>query len=371
MSKSPELDGAPLEEVDVGRMCVAIDGKWGFDSPIEKFTRAMHVVANERQHHPVRSYLDSLTWDQIPRIERIAEVEFGATSRLHAVMIAKTLIAAVARAYQPGCKVDTVTVLVGLQGVFKSSFWRELASSPFFSDTHIDPSGDKDSLLTLHAAWIFEWAEIDGMLEKREAADVKRFTSSAVDIFRPPYSRAASRHPRSGIIVGTTNRWDFLQDATGSRRVHAVPVLKEVDAERIRSQRDQWFAEAVAAYKLGEKWWLTKEEEAARVIDAQQFELTDTWETLIEKWIAEENQTHFTMADVLSCAVNVPRHSHTLTMSKRVGGILRKLGYDNGPISEPGALPGAPKKRLWHLAKQGTGAAHATPPLVPSPSLFE
>jgi predicted P-loop ATPase len=48
-------------------------------------------------------------------------------------MLKRTLIGAVARAFNPGCKHDTACVIMGDQGAYKSSFWQCLGG-PFFSD---------------------------------------------------------------------------------------------------------------------------------------------------------------------------------------------------------------------------------------------
>ena len=46
-------------------------------------------------------------------------------------MLKCTLIAAVARVFEPGCKFDNCFVIVGKQGARKSTFWSTLGG-PFF-----------------------------------------------------------------------------------------------------------------------------------------------------------------------------------------------------------------------------------------------
>ena len=63
-------------------------------------------------------------------------------------MLKCTLIAAVARVFEPGCKFDNCFVIVGKQGARKSTFWSTLGGH-FFSDALKDIS-NKDSLMVLH-----------------------------------------------------------------------------------------------------------------------------------------------------------------------------------------------------------------------------
>src|SRR4051812_10521738 len=77
---------------------------------------AIEQVARERSFHPVRDYLQSLKWDGKPRIDNWLIVYCGAlagSTQIKAYLKAigaKFLISAVARIYQPGCKVDCVLV---------------------------------------------------------------------------------------------------------------------------------------------------------------------------------------------------------------------------------------------------------------------
>ena len=74
-------------------------------------------------------------------------------------MLKMTLIAAVARVKDRGCKFDNCCVLVGKQGTGKSTFWRYLASDEFFADTW-QPK-PQDLAMMLQRCWIFEIAELD------------------------------------------------------------------------------------------------------------------------------------------------------------------------------------------------------------------
>jgi len=81
------------------------------------------------------------------------------------------------------------------------------------------------------------------------------------DNYRPSYGRRQETYPRQCVFGGTTNRDDFLQDATGNRRFWPIEVH---DASRLWAEMtpevvDQIWAEADMAYKLGEELYLTGE----------------------------------------------------------------------------------------------------------------
>ena len=113
--------------------------------------------------------------------------------------------------------------------------------------------------MTLHSAWITEYAELDSMTTKRQAGEVKAFLSQSTDIFRVPYGKVTEKFPRRGIVVGSTNRTEnFLLDDTGSRRFWIIPTtctMKDpIRSDLVKATRDNIWAGAYAAYKAGEPW---------------------------------------------------------------------------------------------------------------------
>ena len=63
-------------------------------------------------------------------------------------------------------------------------------------------------------------------------------------------------------LAGTTNRNDFLTDDTGGRRFWPV-VVGAVDLDAFTRNRSQLWAEAVALFSGGERWWLDHEDEGS------------------------------------------------------------------------------------------------------------
>jgi hypothetical protein len=294
------------------------------DSDVAK---AVELVAARNGFHPVRDFLQTLRWDGVRRLDSIvtevlcAPAETEDERALLTLLVRKWFLALVARPFDPGCKVDTALILQGAQGVGKSSFFREIAGD-HFSDTEM--ALDKDAMMQLRGAWIYEWAELENVTGRQEVARVKAFLTSREDRYRPPFGRATVTVRRSGLIVGTTNREDFLCDPSGSRRFWVVPVGR-IDVARLRREREQLLAEAVVAHKGGEPWWLTEAEELARAKLAARFADVDAWEADVLEYAGQHGDVR--TRDILVHALHFSLDRIDRRADMRVANILRRNGY--------------------------------------------
>jgi len=330
-----ELSGRPIEEADLALFYVALE-EHGYSIGKEPTIDAMLSEARRHRFHPVTDYLDSIETN-----DRIAPVDLdsalgqilGISDPLHLGMVRKTLIAAVARAHQPGCKVDTVLTLHSPeQGLKKSSFFEQLASPMLYSSS---TAVGKDQILLIHRAWILELAELDSITSTRDAGQLKNIISTATDLLRVPYGRNIEPKARQGILVATSNRADFLRDATGSRRFWTVPITRPIDLESLCQQRDQIWKGAILAYRKGEPWWFNRTTEALVQIRNQDFELEHPFAPLLRDWTTR-NPTPFTTtaAIVGSGCRNVGQVQRADAMS--ASDVLRQLGYEKRHITHNG-----------------------------------
>jgi len=336
----PFLDGEPVTDHALTSAGLWLDRVYALRPSSEGLMRALVHVARERPFHPVADWLSSLSWDGIPRLDGLLERGFGAEgTALHRQFGRRWLIGAVARVLQPGCKLDTMVVLVGPQGGRKSSACAAMVPEPrWFSDTPVD-LGSKDAMVQLQGVWMIEVAELHAL--RRASTDaVKAFLSSRSDRYRPPYGRIAEDHPRQVVFVGTTNDEEFLVDPTGSRRFWPVRVGR-IDVQWIIAHRDALWAEAVAAYQRDEPWWLDAEGEAALVEQSRGHQVGDAWHEVVERWVARQPQP-FTVEQVLLEVLHVPVAQMGRSQRTRVGRILSLLGCEQ---RRPG---GARRLRFWH-----------------------
>jgi len=290
---------------------------------------AISLLCARDARHPCERYLAGLPeWDGVKRWEQCAGA-LGCDEPLAPTLLRRWGISAVARMMRPGCKVDTVLVLVGGQGSGKST-WLKTMGGIGFTDSHIDIRKD-ESKRQASLYWIIEWSELT-MLDNRNVEQVKAFLSSSEDTYRLPYSRDMTTTKRRGVIAGTTNKDRFLGDPTGSRRIWPVRT-GIVDLEWTAKHRDQLWAEAKAAFKAGERWWLTKEEDAdlAEMSACRDETLDDPWKDTISDWLERTGAERPTTTNILELAINKPTSQTTHADALRVGRVMRVLGWE-GPV---------------------------------------
>ncbi len=223
---------------------------------------AVDQLCEDAEYDPIRNYLENLpvadglglldTW--LFRFMGVGEGD-PAYNRYVAAVGRAWLISAVARALQPGCQADFALILEGKQGRGKSSGLRALVPyADWFSDSLPD-FHHKDASQHIEGNWIIEMAELTSVL-KSDVEHMRRFLTRRVEKYRPSYGRKDIIVPRRCVFAGTTNRTDYLKDHQGERRLWPVAVTGPMDVEGIAAHRDQIWAEALAAYRSGESWWI-------------------------------------------------------------------------------------------------------------------
>lgn len=349
---------------------IEIDERAVDDTVIAQLTRELEVVsgvskwgrsmldgallimsAEAPKYHPIRDYLEALSWDGKERIREIpgAVIRQAKTAAIHSRYLECFFVSAVARIFQPGCKSDSCLVLQGKQAARKSSFFSSLVpKDEWFSD---DMGGldSKDAQMALSHAWIIEWAELESV-RRSAVTSVKAFISRRIDKFRPPYGRSIVEYPRQCVLAGSTNEAQFLQDPTGNRRFMVVPV-EFVDTDWIRRERDQLWAEAVHLWRAGTTWWLTESEAADQAAENEDLVVDDPWKSKLIEWavpgnlpVASDGQFELTSARALE-AIGVPGGQLTRASEIRVGTILTELGWTRVRVQKGGVRQYLYRKR--------------------------
>ncbi len=252
-------------ESDFGALQIYLERVYGLYSPT-KLKSILLAVAAERSYHPIRDYIESLPeWDGVPRLEHLFTDYLGALDTPYNRAVArKMMVAAVARVYQPGVKFDSVVVLVGPQGMGKSSFFAKLGGKWFSDSLTIGDMKDKTAPEKLQGNWLLELGELAG-LKKVDVETVKAFITRQDDKFRHSYGYSVEDHPRQCIIVGSTNTNDgFLRDITGNRRFWPVTCSNSAPHRpwEVEQIVPQLWAEAYTYHRNGEPLFLTSELEA-------------------------------------------------------------------------------------------------------------
>jgi predicted P-loop ATPase len=325
----PIVDGLPrpvvdaeLSDTDLTYIAhwAAMTRNWSVAA--DRAHQAATIAARARVRHPARAYLDALAWDGAPRLAHWLTTYAGAAPSTTTSAIGRwTLIAAVARLYQPGCQADHVLILEGPQGVGKSNLVRALAGAwylPQLPNLLSERPGQD-----LQGHWIVEIAELDAF-RGIAVSRIKDFVSRTVDVYRPAYGRYAITRPRQCVFIGTTNDESYLRDATGARRFWPIAV-GHIDRAALIADRDQLWAEAVADYRHGAPWY----PDAAALADLaalqeSRFEV-DPWETTIACYL--DDLAHVSVDEILQG----PLHRHVADWTRadqmRVADVLKRLGW--------------------------------------------
>jgi putative DNA primase/helicase len=250
---------------------------WYVDQNYGSFSQRNYDIAvtkcvDDRSYHPIKEYLETLPeWDETPRVDTLLIDYLGAEDNDYVRAVTrKELCAAVTRVYHPGTKFDTLLVLIGEQGIGKSTLIARLAME-WFSDslTLSDINDGKAGAEKLQGIWIMEIGEMAGM-RKAEQEKLKAFFGRQDDKYRAAFGRRVQSHPRQSVMFGTTNAESgFLRDITGNRRYWPVTVLgtgTRKPWELTQDDVNQIWAEVLVLVAKGEPLTLPADlEEQAKV----------------------------------------------------------------------------------------------------------
>lgn len=235
----------------------------------DKVQDAMIMNAEQNGFNEVLDYLNSLTWDGVPRLDTLFTDYLGAEDNVYTRAVArKSFTAAVARAFEPGCKYDTMPILIGRQGAGKSTLIRTMGKK-WYADGLSTFEG-KEAAENIQGKWIIEAGEMAGYTRAEENAS-KQFLSRQVDVFRQAYGRRTQEYPRRCVFFGSSNQYEFLKDITGNRRFWPIDIEAQKPTKNVYvnlpGEVDQIWAEAVVRYKNGESLIIEDNEAALKIAE--------------------------------------------------------------------------------------------------------
>ena len=332
---------------------------------MDAWRRSLNALLADREQDPFMAWLESLpAWDGKPRIETVLQELFGARQcELTAWASGHLFLGAAKRAVQPGHKLDVVPVLIGPQGIGKSSFLRSLLPPHEYCDAWFNDGislNDKPQALVEGVAGtvIVELAEMAGAT-RADLDRMKAFISRTNDgHVRSAYARRAEDRPRRFLLVATADRMDSLpQDSQGLRRFCPVVVPNRASSRlaHMNENRTQLWAEALARVRRGEAVHLHGELEAESMNRAKSFMANDpVLEDLIESRLAGAAKPIRMM--VIARAINHDCHYSTdhdylsrrnpkhRFQTRHIQAALRRFGWE--PVLRREA-PGAKPVRGW------------------------
>lgn len=310
----------------------------GFESVGREVMRDVVLrVSFENKIDTAKIWASMLKWDGVARIEMYLTRYMGVLDSPYTRAVSRYIWTALAgRAIQPGVKADMVPILIGEQGLMKSSAVQAMAPyADCFTEAKLD---DRDDNLSrqLRGKLVVELPELTG-LHTRELESIKAWITKTFENWVPKYREFATKFWRRCLFIGTTNMHEFLADKTGNRRWLPVVCLR-ILIEDIKRDRDQLWAEGIEQFELmGIDW---SAEGLAREVHESHM-MSDAWEELIAPWLERPDTSDIRdtegatrqfvqVQDVLTNCMDMTKSQINKGHEMRVSAILRKLGWCKG-----------------------------------------
>ena len=283
-----EADWRPITDDDYTRIRVRFSSLGMRRVGVDDARNAVSLVCAENRFDSAKEWINGLQWDGVPRIDDFcAKYLRSADTEYAAAVGGYTWTALAARVITPGVKCDMVPVLIGREGVRKSTAVKLMAPrEDMFVELSLS-THDDDQARLMRGKLISEISELRG-LESRDRESILAFLTRTHDEWIPKYKEKGIIYPRRLLFVGTTNDKRFLTDNTGRRRwlPMAVGDKQPIDTNLIAQDRLQLWAEGAARYrKNGVEF--QKAELLARTIHADH-ENVDPWVEIIGEWLVSK-----------------------------------------------------------------------------------
>jgi predicted P-loop ATPase len=270
------------------------------------------------------------------------------------------MVSAVRRGYTPGAHSRLCVILQGAQNAGKSTFIKKLFGEGFVGGCSKPKLDDRDGFFAINRHWAFEFAEIDVLLSSYRSGEVKDFISSPEATYRTLFTENTKVYKRTGIVIGTTNRTDFLRDETGSDRFCVIKMPDQFNktgtegeknvAEMLKmvaEMREEIIASAIYGYQNGESGEVGGEYKQQQAQTNQDYEEVDEWSTIVE-----ETVKGYEFIEVLAVAekLGIDVAHFDRRSSSRLHKILKRLGYASKSVYVEGQT-----RRCWVNRDVGGG----------------
>lgn len=308
-------------------------------------------LARANGKSPFRNWIVDQRWDGKKRLDSWLSDYWGVEDTVFNKEVgAKWIVSACARIDKPGTKIDWMMIIVGPQGIGKTTmpdvlFGKE-NSLPLYGE-----ESNKDLHMLMHSRLCVGFDELDSF-SKREASTLKAMITRSEDAFRPPYGSTIEIFPRRFTLYGCGNRYEFLQhDPSGYRRYAVVEAPRLLEFARLEIDRGQLWAEAWDRYQFGNaKYW--EIENASE--NAEKYAVPNVIEDKIYNWIESEKFTKhahsikdgkfwFSMTGLLH-GIDMDTDAKNTQVTREIAAIIRKLGAVSVNTSGPSG-----KRGRWYV----------------------
>ena len=335
----------------------------------KKIMDAADLAAHQNSYHPIRDFLNSLTWDGTERIRYCLHHFLGAEADEYTFQALRLfLLGAIHRAFRPGCKFEVMLCLVGGQGAGKSTFFRLLAGKDEWFSDDLRKLDDENVYRKLQGHWIIEMSEMIATANAKSIEEIKSFLSRQKDVYKIPYETHPADRLRQCVFGGTSNAMDFLPlDRSGNRRflpVQVCPEQAEVhileDEAASRAYLQQVWAEAMTIYRTGD-WKLTFSPEMVRYLKAHQkdFMPEDTKAGMIQAFLDSYAGDTVCSKQLYKEALNHIFDEPKQWEIREINEIMNQCVTGWTYFSNPRSFAGYGRQKGWERERAATGSGNS------------
>lgn len=215
------------------------------------------------EYHPVRSYMENLPkWDGVNRVDQL--ISRVSKNEVSSKAMYRWLLALCAQwmGIDTGYGNSLAPVLIStVQGIGKSTYCKNIVPDSlrwYYTDIFdLGTKGKAEQRLTQNC--LINLDEMDRLSAKKMPLLKNLMQVEKVSVCKA-YKSYFTSLPRIASFICTSNRTDLLTDPTGSRRFICIRIHDVIDNSPIHHK--QLYAELKFYIENGERFWLTKDEEA-------------------------------------------------------------------------------------------------------------
>ncbi len=280
---------------------------------------------------PFKEYFDGLEpWDQktdyIAQLAGTVQLKDPSEQPLFETFLRKWLVAAVGCAIDPKISNHNCLILVGDQGIYKSTWINGLvpsALSEYLFVGTIDP-GNKDSIIHISECFLINLDELE-TLRKDKMGDLKSMITMERTRGRRPYERFTEQMIRRSSFAGSINNNSFLADETGSRRflvfeVTMVHMNHGIDMDRV-------YAQAHFLFKSGFRYWLDQRETAMVNSRNKKFSTQTTEDELVAQYCIPDQYQWKTATEVAEKMAQSHQYPLRSASARNFGYALKRADF--------------------------------------------
>lgn len=254
----------PIHDSDYVKITMALTNAGFKEPPKDRLRNVIRAIANDNKIDTAKEWALNRKWDGIARCENLFSTYFGCPDSEFCRAVGNYFTTAMAgRILNAGTKADSIPIIIGKQGSYKSTAMAAL--SPFPSSFgEIDLSQRDDNLARqIKGKLIIAIDELRGFGAK-EVTAIKHFITRQEDEWRPLWSEFTVKNQRRCVFIASTNDMEFLTDMTGNRRYLPLTQVANCDPRLLEKDREQIWAEAIQTFRTSGVLW----EEAQRLCGA-------------------------------------------------------------------------------------------------------